>query len=396
MFDPANHPVSGHVFRVERKRGPQWYAKWRDENGQHQRRVGPAWTGRGRPPEGYFTKVTAQAALDAILADARRGQLTGQVARTKTTFTEAAAEFLRWIEHDRQRKASTLDDYRSAINAHLLPAFGALRLDEVTAPRIDAWRAKVVAEKRLANKTINKILAVLHGIFERARKVYGVPANPVAEVEKQPLRKRASIDVFSGEEVHGLVRAAEDEQDGAIYLTAAFTGLRMGELVALRWRDVDFENQSIQVRASFTHGTLDVPKSGRGRTVPMIDTVAEALAKLSQRERFTGPDELVFPGIAGNHLDHSALRRRYTRAREKAGLRRLRFHDLRHTFGTYAIRTVDPRELQEWMGHADFATTEIYLSYKPRADAAKRLALAFEERPAPDAGTASDVLAAAA
>jgi integrase len=374
-------PVSGHVFKVERKRGPQWYAKWRDEAGQHQRRLGPAWTGRGRPPEGYLTKITAQAALDAILADARRGQLTGQVATTKATFAEAAAEFLRWIEHDRQRKRSTLDDYRSAVNAHLLPAFGTLRLEEVTTPRVDAWRAKAVAEKRLANKSINKILAVLHGIFERARKVYGLPANPVADVEKQPRRKRASINVFSGEEVHALVRAAESEQDGAIYLTAAFTGLRMGELVALRWRDVDFDGQAIQVRASFTHGVLDVPKSGKGRTVPMIGSVAGTLARLRARGEFMGPDDLVFPGIGGNHLDHSALRRRYTRAREKAGLRPLRFHDLRHTFGTYAIRTVDPRELQEWMGHADFATTEIYLSYKPRAEAAKRLAEAFGEAP---------------
>jgi integrase len=325
--------------------------------------------------------MTAQATLDAILADARRGQLTGQVARSKTTFAEAAAEFLRWIEHDRQRKASTLDDYRSAINAHLLPAFGSLRLDEVTTPRIDAWRAKAVAEKCLANKTVNKILAVLHGIFERARKVYGLPANPVAEVEKQPRRKRASINVFSGEEVHALVRAAETDQDGAIFMTAAFTGLRMGELVALRWRDVDFEGQSIQVRASFTHGALDVPKSGQGRMVPMIGSVAAVLSRLRGRSDCVGPDDLVFPGVAGNHLDHSALRRRYTRAREKAGLRSLRFHDLRHTFGTYAIRTVDPRELQEWMGHADFATTEIYLSYKPRAEAAKRLAEAFGETP---------------
>ena len=72
----------------------------------------------------------------------------------------------------------------------------------------------------------------------------------------------------------------------------------------------------------------------------------------------------------------------YKRAREQAGLRPLRFHDLRHTFGTHAIRTADPRELQEWMGHADFATTQIYLSYKPRAEAARRLAEAFAAVPA--------------
>lgn len=224
---------------------------------------------------------------------------------------------------------------------------------------------------------------MLHGIFERARKLYGLPANPVAEVEKQPRKQRVNINVYSGEEVWGLVRAAASEQDAAVFLTAAFTGLRMGELLALRWREVDFDRQSVQVNASYTHGSLDVPKSGRGRSLPLIDSVASGLAKLSQREHFVGPDDLVFAGLGGSHLDASALRRRYNRAREKAGLRPLRFHDLRHTFGTYAIRIADPRELQHWMGHAQFSTTEIYLSYKPQADAARRLGQAFEDVPEP-------------
>jgi integrase len=164
----------------------------------------------------------------------------------------------------------------------------------------------------------------------------------------------------------------------------------MGELLALRWRDVDLELQAIRVRASYTHRELGTPKNRTGRTVPMIDAVAQALARLNGRELFTGPDDLVFAGIAGNHLDDSALRRRYKRVRDRAGLRPLRFHDLRHTFGTHAIRTADPRELQEWMGHADFATTQIYLSYKPRAEAAKRLAQAFDTIPSQLAALVGD------
>jgi integrase len=121
----------------------------------------------------------------------------------------------------------------------------------------------------------------------------------------------------------------------------------MGELLALRWRDVDFALRAIQVRASYTHRQLDTPKNRTGRTVPMIDAVATALAQLEQREYFTRPDDLVFASAVGSHLDDSALRRRYKRARHAAGLRPLRFHDLCHTFGTHAIRTVDPRELQD-------------------------------------------------
>jgi len=79
-----------------------------------------------------------------------------------------------------------------------------------------------------------------------------------------------------------------------------------------------------------------------------------------------GPDDLVFVGQGGDHLDGSALRCRFKRARDAAGLRALRFHDLRHTFGSVAIRAADPCELQEWLGHSDFSTTQIYLHPKRR------------------------------
>jgi integrase len=117
-------------------------------------------------------------------------------------------------------------------------------------------------------------------------------------------------------------------------MAAAFTGLRRGELVALRWRDVDFASSTIRVRASYSGGALTVPKSGRVRSVPMAPDVGQVLAQLAQREHFTSEDDLVFAAEVGSYLDGSALRRRYDRALKRAGLRPLRFHDLRHTFGT--------------------------------------------------------------
>jgi integrase len=128
---------------------------------------------------------------------------------------------------------------------------------------------------------------------------------------------------------------------------------------------------------SFTHGALTEPKSGRGRVVPMAPEVATALARLLQRDRFTSPDDLVFPGIAGSFFDESALRRRYKAAQAGAGLRRLRLHDLRHTFASTVISHADPVEVQEWAGHADLGTTKRYLHYRDRGDAAKRIAAAF-------------------
>jgi integrase len=218
---------------------------------------------------------------------------------------------------------------------------------------------------------------VLNGVFKRARRLHKLPVNPLADVEKPPLRPSGDIAVFSAEEVWALVRAAESEQDAAIYLAAAFTGLRRGELVALRWRDVDFAGSTIRVRGSYSGGQLTTPKSGKVRAVPMAPDVARALARLAGRERFTGDDDLVFPGVAGSYLDASALRRRYEAAIKRSGLRRLRFHDLRHTFGTRMISVADIRRVQEWMGHADVQTTMKYLHYAPREEDARLVAKAF-------------------
>src|SRR3954451_1708058 len=114
----VSHPdrmPSGHVFRVERKRGPAWYAKYRLPDGrQVQKKLGPAWTERGRPPAGYFTKRTAEAWLRDTLDSARRGTLPGLV-RTGTRFADAAEEWLRYVEHDRDVKPSTLTDCRSVV-----------------------------------------------------------------------------------------------------------------------------------------------------------------------------------------------------------------------------------------------------------------------------------------
>ncbi|MEA2322523.1 MAG: hypothetical protein QOD81_2373 [Solirubrobacteraceae bacterium] len=117
-----------------------------------------------------------------------------------------------------------------------------------------------------------------------ARKAYDLPNNPVADVD----RIRVSYDAarfhfYSPEEVYALARAAASKQDAALFLTAAFAGLRRGELVALRSRHVDFEKRSIRVEGPFSHGVVTTTKGGRARAVPLIAEVAQVLARLGQR-----------------------------------------------------------------------------------------------------------------
>jgi integrase len=153
----------------------------------------------------------------------------------------------------------------------------------------------------------------------------------------------------------------------------------MGELLALRWSDIDWEGSALTVCRALSAGVETSTKSGRVRRVPLSDQAAAALERLSRREHFTSPDDLVLSNELGRHLDGSALRRRYKLARDRVGLRPLRWHDLRHTFGSrLAASGVDLVTIKSAMGHADLKTTERYLHAKPtRADAA-RFTAAFQ------------------
>jgi integrase len=159
------------------------------------------------------------------------------------------------------------------------------------------------------------------------------------------------------------------------------TGLRQGELLALRWRDVDWHARRIRVRESLVRGEFTTPKSARGhRSVPLAARVAGALVAHRARSSFADPDDLVFchPRLGGP-LERSRLFKRFKAVAVSAGFPALRFHDLRHTFGTrIAAAGVPLRTLQEWMGHRDFKTTLIYADYQPRDDEAELVDLALE------------------
>ena len=177
--------------------------------------------------------------------------------------------------------------------------------------------------------------------------------------------------------MEALIRAVPDDHlgptDRALYLTAALTGLRQGELFALRWRDVDWTASRIRVRRSYARrragreAQFGRPKSKRSsRSVPMHDRVGQALDRHFQQSAYQADDDLVFcHPHTGGPLDSSNVLARFKSALRLAGVRPIRFHDLRHTFGTQmAGAGVPMRTLQEWMGHRDIKTTMIYADYQ--------------------------------
>src|SRR5215207_1333442 len=319
----ASHPkplvskrVTGHVLLVKRKRGDQWYLKYRLADGRQVKRLlGPAWTGNGRPAAGHYTKRMAEEALHAVLTDARRGTLAGAV-KTGATFADAAAEYLRYVEHVRQIDPATANDYRGVIAGYLIAEFGDQAVEAITPNMVDAYKEQLITERQLSNRVIVRHLTVLHGIFKRAKRVWGLAANPASAdlVERPKLVYTGEFDTYTGDEVELLAAAADDAQEGAVYRVAAFTGLRQGELLALRWKDVDLVGGLLHVRRNYTDNREKVPKGKRVRSVPMTAAVVDTLARLKDREHFTRDEDLVFCNTVGGYLSPWSLRRHYYKA----------------------------------------------------------------------------------
>jgi integrase len=379
---PAN--VTGHVALVKRKRGDKWYLRYRLADGRKvQKCLGPAHTGKGRPADGYYTKRTAEEALEAVLTDARRGTLPG-AQRSGVTFGDCCAEFLRYCEEVKKIDAATVADYRGVIDGYLLEEFGADTPPESIDPdRIDVYKEGLIAEGKLSNRTIVRHLTVLHGIYKRARRVYKLRENPATAdlVERPKVVYTGEFHTLDGNEVERLVVAAENLRDGVLYRVAVGTGLRTGELLALRWSSVDFLGGLVHVKKTwdYKHKREKMPKGKRVRSVPMMPAVVDALAELKEASAFDGDDDLVFCDDVGEHLDYYEHRRRYLDSLERAGLPRIRFHDLRHAFGSTIIRApeITPADVQGYMGHQHFSTTQRYVHHRPQPAHAAAFARAF-------------------
>jgi integrase len=406
----AKAQATGHVRVIPRKGGDVFYAKLKIPRldgtvYEPQRRLGREWSKRTRPPAGYLTRSMAQARLEAILAG-DDPLVNVEPPRVVVTFRRACDEHLRYLEHDKQRKRTYVRDARSTVSAHLVPEFGRdTPVDEIATEAIEDYRDRLLGGE-LSHRTVQKILILLGGILGRATRKRWISANPMDGVDKVTVRRSDEFNVLSIEQVHAVAQVAADALMSALILVAAFTGLRQGELLALRWRHVDVANRILHVRRNLPGGIdeEDTPKSHRIRSVPLSDQAIVALDGLSRREHFTGPDDLVFANDVGGHLLADDVRDAFYAALNAAGLEHLRyaeppsednpegvkrddamvFHDLRHTFGTMcAAKGIDVVKIQKWMGHADIQTTMRYLHYVPQHDDAARLTAAFASESVP-------------
>ncbi len=338
-----------------------WYGQWRVGGRVIKRKIGAKREPGDR--EG-LTRTQAESRLRQLISE-----ISFAAPERRMTIEDAGNSYIHHVEHVMQRKPSTVQDYRCILNAHLIPYFSTRDITRITPDDVIRY---MDAKRALAQKTVSNHLNFAHGIFEYAADRGWIRTNPVASV-KRPRQLGADPDIrfLEVSELDALLRAIPDDKLGTVelplYLTAALAGLRQGELIALRWRDVDWTTGLIRVRRSITRGKLGAPKSKRSsRAIPMADRVAGELERHFQRSAFQDADDLVFchPHTGGPY-DPSKMRHRFKSARDDAGLRDdVRFHDLRHTFGTRMAAVGAPlRFIQEWMGHRSAQTTEIYADY---------------------------------
>jgi integrase len=296
------------------------------------------------------------------------------------------------------RKRATLAAVESTFRVWLDPQLGDRGLDGITPEDVeDLMRAMTAA--KVGGKSIRNYIGTLSALYRFAmhpRRRWAT-TNPVEAIDLPQVQPSTEIHYLTVHEVEALASAsvAGEHQalDQALYVTAAMTGLRQGELIALRWSDVDWAAQRIRVRRTYVLGEFDTPKSRRSvRSVPMSMRVARELDGWQQATRWGANDALVFAEPAtGDVLRRGALMRRYRRALKAAKLEPTRrFHDLRHTFGTaMAAAGVPMRTVQEWMGHRDLQTTLIYADYVPNAGEVAMVDRAFASTPQPDPAQAS-------
>jgi integrase len=298
---------------------------------------------------------------------------------------ELGRRYLAFLE-TQGRKLSTRTAVESVLRVHLEPFFGERPINSVKYEDVVDLMAGM-EKKGVGPKSIRNYIGTLSALYRFAmhpRRRWAT-FNPCDGVELPAVPDHVGIRYLELDQVDALVCHAQsgpyEAIDRAMYQTAAMTGLRLGELIALRWRDVDWTASAVRVRSNYVLGEFGTPKSKRStRSVPMADDVAGELERFYKASGEPADDALVFPDAhTGAPLDKAGVLRRLRKALKAAGLDVThRFHDLRHTFGTaLAARGVPMRTLQEWMGHRDIETTQRYADYAPRTRDAELVAAAF-------------------
>lgn len=272
------------------------------------------------------------------------------------TFAQFAERFMATYAPT-NNKASEVESKKGILRVHLLPTFGALPLDRIGVAEVEGYKARKLTAN-MARKSINNQLTVLRKILATA-----VEWRVIASVPQIKWLKTAApeFDFLTFEEASQLISAAAPDWRAAVTI-AIRTGLRQGELRALRWSDVDLDAGRIVVRRAVWRDIISTPKNGRAREIPLSKQAVAALREHPRR------GEVVFSAPDGTMLSKGAMRWPLWNACKGAGLRRIGWHVARHTFASHLVMRGAPlKAVQELMGHSTIEMTMRYAHLSPDA-----------------------------
>jgi len=395
---------TGHVYE---KHGA-YYARWRTPDGrQLNRKLGDV------RPQGARTGLTrAQAEREFRTLQESEARQPRRWPTGEPTTVTAAADSLRSRLAVEGARRSYLEGCESMQRVHIAPFMGDRPTSSVGPRDIETLSGQMLSRK-LSPKTVRNVLNFAHSIFEHAVERGWCADNPVRRAVR-PKRKRArdaspDLQFLTVAELDAVLRAIPDcvvQRAPAavrrgragpgppppadvlgpvlrvVVLAAAMTGLRQSELLGLRWRDVDWAAQRVRVRNAYVrgeHSAYGKSDLSTSRSVPLADRLARELERWSRRTPYQHDDDLVFAHpLTGNPLDRSKVTKRFKAACVDAKVRAVKFHDLRHTFATRLAANGQPlRTIQEFLGHADLKTTQIYAHYAPSAHEVEMVNAAF-------------------
>ena len=274
---------------------------------------------------------------------------------------------LNWLHgtYKHEVQSTSFEKAESTVKKHLIPYFQAIPLDKITTYDIDQLYAQKL-QAGLANATVKIMHNILSKAFQKALKWGLIKKNPVVDTTPPSIKKKRK-QIWSVEEAKTFLEVCEQEDYLIPFLLALFTGMRRGEILALRWKNVDLNKGVIHVEESLARTKAEglfvkeVKTSHSKRDVFLSPSLREALAtyKLQQEEY---PMNLVFPSKNGTYLEPRNLLRKYKVLIKKAKVPYIPFHNLRHTHATILMRMGEnPKVVSERLGHARVGITlDIY------------------------------------
>lgn len=271
-------------------------------------------------------------------------------------------------QHRHERKITTNTDYQNIYNKHIKPTFGNIKLDKIRVSEINIWKNKLYEGLGLSSRRVNDIKKIFGTILEDAVRDEIIVSNPVSKSKPLPFHQIKEIYPFSLEEIKQILASAEN-QDKNLIATLFMTGMRTGELIGLKWTDVDLEKREITIKRTIGRGIEGIPKTMSSyRTIPILDSLFPYLKnqyKLTSKE-----NSYVFLNYKGKHFFDSKNIRAglWKKVLEKSGVKYRTVYHTRHTFCSINLQNgEDIIWISKIMGHkSPRVTLEKYSKYIPR------------------------------